>query len=60
MVADNGSTDQSVDLAKELGATVVNVSEKGYGAALNGGIKAANGDFIIMGDADSTYNFEHT
>lgn len=59
VVADNGSTDQSVNLAKELGATVINISKRGYGAALNGGIKAANGDFIIMGDADSTYNFEH-
>ena len=59
IVADNGSTDNSIALAKEEGAVIVNVKSKGYGSALRGGIEAARGNFIIMGDADSTYNFEH-
>ncbi len=59
IIADNGSTDNSVKLAIEEGARIVNVKKKGYGSALRGGIEAANGNFIIMGDADSTYNFEH-
>ncbi len=59
IVADNGSTDNSAKIAKDLNAKVIKVPTKGYGAALNGGIKAAEGDFIIMGDADSTYNFTH-
>jgi len=58
VVADNGSTDGSVELAKAAGARVVHVAEKGYGAALTDGIAAANGEFIIMGDADDSYNFE--
>ena len=52
LVADNGSTDGSLDIARELGARVIEVAEKGYGAALMGGIAAARGRFIIMGDAD--------
>ena len=57
VVADNGSTDASPRIARELGARVVSVSEKGYGAALMGGIAAAAGEFIIMGDADDSYDF---
>ena len=57
IVADNGSRDQSVQIAEELGARVVHVEERGYGAALMGGIEAAKGRFIIMGDADDSYDF---
>jgi hypothetical protein len=57
LVADNGSTDGSIEVARELGARVVPVAEKGYGAALIGGIAAARGRFIIMGDADDSYDF---
>jgi len=57
LIADNGSTDGSQDLAKQAGARVVAVSERGYGAALIGGIQAAQGRFIIMGDADDSYDF---
>ena len=57
IVADNGSTDDSTDIAQRLSARVVNVSEKGYGSALMGGIAASRGKFIIMGDADDSYDF---
>jgi len=57
LVADNGSTDGSVALAEKLGARVVHVKEKGYGSALRGGIEAARGKWIIMGDADDSYDF---
>jgi len=57
VVADNGSTDQSREIARDLGARVVDVQEKGYGSALMGGIEAARGTFIIMGDADDSYDF---
>jgi len=57
IVADNGSTDGSQAIAKELGARVVPVKEKGYGNALRGGIQAASGKWIIMGDADDSYDF---
>jgi glycosyltransferase involved in cell wall biosynthesis len=57
VIADNGSTDGSPDLANSLGARVINVSEKGYGNALMGGIEAARGRYIIMGDADDSYDF---
>jgi glycosyltransferase involved in cell wall biosynthesis len=57
VVADNGSTDGSVAIAKELGARVVEVARKGYGNALMGGIQAAEGAFVIMGDADESYDF---
>ena len=57
LIADNGSTDGSQEIARELGARVVPVAEKGYGAALIGGIAAARGRFIIMGDADNSYDF---
>lgn len=57
LVADNGSTDGSVKIAEELGARVVHVSAKGYGSALIGGIEAASGKFVAMGDADQSYDF---
>ena len=57
VVADNGSTDGSDDIAKQLGARVVHVKERGYGNALIQGISAARGEFIIMGDADYSYDF---
>lgn len=59
LVADNGSSDNSAALAEEAGARVVNVSERGYGNALIGGIKAAYGKYIIMGDCDMSYDFLH-
>src|SRR6516165_11340279 len=58
IVADNGSTDGSQQIAKSLGARVINVPERGYGNALKIGIKAARGTFVIMGDSDDSYNFE--
>jgi len=57
VVADNGSTDGSDAIASRLGARVVKVSKRGYGSALMGGIDAARGRFIIMGDADDSYDF---
>jgi glycosyltransferase involved in cell wall biosynthesis len=57
IVADNGSTDGSLEIAAGLGVRVVNVSERGYGNALAAGIAAARGRFIIMGDADDSYDF---
>ena len=57
IIADNGSTDASPEIAHRLGARVINVEEKGYGSALMGGISAARGKFVIMGDADDSYNF---
>ena len=57
VVADNGSTDGSQQLATEAGARVVPISEKGYGNALIGGIAAARGKYVIMGDADDSYDF---
>ena len=57
IVADNGSTDGSQAIAEENGARVVHVTEKGYGSALMGGIAAARGRYVIMGDADDSYDF---
>jgi glycosyltransferase involved in cell wall biosynthesis len=57
VIADNGSTDGSADLALSCGARVVRVTAKGYGNALMGGIEAARGRFVIMGDADDSYDF---
>lgn len=57
LIADNGSTDGSQELASGLGARVVPIAEKGYGNALRGGIEAARGRWIIMGDADDSYDF---
>ena len=57
VVADNGSTDGSVAIAQSMGARVVHVEAKGYGNALRGGIAAARGRYVIMGDADDSYDF---
>ncbi|TFC19213.1 glycosyltransferase family 2 protein [Cryobacterium algoritolerans] len=57
LIADNGSTDGSQEIAEEHGARVVAVAEKGYGSALIGGIEAARGSYVIMGDADDSYDF---
>jgi glycosyltransferase involved in cell wall biosynthesis len=57
VVADNGSDDGSQETARRLGARVVNVERKGYGAALAGGVAAARGRFVVMGDADGSYDF---
>ena len=57
IVADNGSTDGSTQISEEHGARVVSVTQRGYGAALRAGIAAARGAFIVMGDADDSYDF---
>jgi glycosyltransferase involved in cell wall biosynthesis len=57
IVADNGSTDGSQQIAREAGARVVPVERRGYGSALQAGIAAAGGEFVLMGDADDTYDF---
>lgn len=59
VIADNGSTDGSQDIAARAGARVVPVTAKGYGNALRGGIAAAKGKYILMGDADGSYDFSH-
>ena len=59
LIADNGSTDGSQDIARRCGARVVDVPMRGYGAALIGGCNAAYGDYVIMGDADDSYDFLH-
>jgi glycosyltransferase involved in cell wall biosynthesis len=57
LIADNGSTDGSQDIATRNGARVVNIEQKGYGSALRGGSENARGRYVIMGDADDSYNF---
>lgn len=57
LIADNGSTDGSQDIARMAGARVIDVPTRGYGAALIGGIKASQSEYIIMGDADDSYDF---
>lgn len=57
IVADNGSTDGSVDIAESLGARVVHEPEKGYGNAYRAGIAAAQGEYIVIGDSDDSYDF---
>jgi len=57
IVSDNGSTDNSVSIAKKSGAKVFSTDIKGYGAALINGLNNASGEFIVMADADMTYNF---
>lgn len=59
IVADNGSTDRSVEIAKSLGARVTHITEKGYGNALQGGFKAARGKYILMADSDDSYDLEN-
>lgn len=59
IVADNGSTDASVQLAQAAGARIVPVAQKGYGSALRAGILAAQGTYVLMADADDSYNFAH-
>lgn len=59
IVADNGSTDGSIELALAEGARIVRVSENGYGSALRGGIAAARGEYVLMADADDSYDFSH-
>lgn len=58
LVVDNGSTDSSVSVAKEMGARVTKVPTPGYGSALWGGFNASRGQFVVMGDADGSYHFE--
>ncbi|RYG66593.1 glycosyltransferase family 2 protein, partial [bacterium] len=57
VVADNGSTDGSIEIAEGLGARVVHQSEKGYGAALQAGIEGARGEIVVMGDSDDSYDW---
>jgi glycosyltransferase involved in cell wall biosynthesis len=59
IIADNGSVDGSQEIAIRAGAKVVHVASKGYGSALMGGIEAAQGEYIIMGDADDSYDFSN-
>ncbi|HUO15111.1 MAG TPA: glycosyltransferase family 2 protein [Verrucomicrobiae bacterium] len=59
IVADNGSTDGSIELAETAGARVVHVEHRGYGNALRGGIKAARGTYVLMADSDDSYEFAH-
>lgn len=57
LIADNGSSDNSVEIAESEGARVVHASQKGYGGALKAGIEDAKGKYVIMGDADDSYDF---
>lgn len=59
IVADNGSTDGSVEIAQSAGARVVHVEQRGYGSALKGGIQAARGVYVLMADSDNSYDFGH-
>ena len=59
LIADNGSTDGSQEIARNEGARVADIPVKGYGAALIGGIEAAAGRFVIMGDSDDSYDFSN-
>ena len=56
VISDNGSLDGSIDIARSFGARVIQVAKKGYGSALQGGIAAARGRWIVMGDADDSYD----
>lgn len=57
LIADNGSSDGSADIARAHGARVVSVTQRGYGSALTGGIADARGRFVLMGDCDGSYCF---
>src|SRR5262249_12336574 len=59
VVADNGSTDGSAELALAAGARVIGVRRKGYGNALNAGIRAARGEFVVMADSDDSYELDN-
>src|SRR6476620_3533256 len=59
VIGDNGSTDGSQQIARDLGARVVDVPRRGYGAALMGAIEAARGKYVIMGDSDDSYDFSN-
>src|SRR5262249_43874895 len=59
VVADNGSTDGSPEIARAHGARIIHVERKGYGSALAAGISSARGRFVIMGDADDSYDFSN-
>jgi len=59
IVADNGSTDGSIELAQSAGARVIHVEHLGYGNALKGGIQAARGVYVLMADSDDSYDFRH-
>src|SRR5262245_59166107 len=59
VIGDNGSTDGSQDIARRAGAHVVDVSTRGYGAALMGAIDASRGTYVIMGDSDDSYDFSN-
>lgn len=58
LVADNGSADKSFEIAERCGERVVHVPEKNYGNALMAGIQSAKGEFVIMGDADDSHDFQ--
>jgi glycosyltransferase involved in cell wall biosynthesis len=59
IVADNGSSDESAQIAVDHGARLVNVKTRGYGAAVQGGIEAARGQYVLIADADDSYEFGH-
>jgi glycosyltransferase involved in cell wall biosynthesis len=59
IVADNGSTDSSIEIAESAGARVVHIEQRGYGNALKGGIQAAHGVYVLMADSDDSYDFCH-
>ncbi len=59
LICDNGSTDNSVNIARRMGARIVKEKSKGYGCALRCGIKASKGIYTIIGDCDTTYDFKN-
>jgi glycosyltransferase involved in cell wall biosynthesis len=59
IVADNGSTDGSIEIAEAAGARVVHVQDRGYGSALKGGIQATRGTYVLMADSDDSYDLRH-